>query len=350
MKVRLGALLLCSLGLVAYQATAECVRPKPAFEVPDGKTANAEQMASTQNEIIAFANAVAEYARCLEGELGQKSIGKDEAEKVELGKSYVAAYEPAAQQATGLATCFNEQLEIFKASGGGKSMRAANCAQHIAAAANRTSPTPSADELIIEASGHTFDVQSGQWRFLLARDAAPRACGPGSTNQCLYRAVIVLNESNEALECIGEIAYDGTDVQGNAKTQAKALVLERSTRIVVSSIAKDSVSASVFDATCTARPKLPALSTASTCKYEVVKPVAIADYYPPESRAAGEEGPVTVEFTLAGKAANPKDVRAVASSLYPTLDEAAVRAVGDMVMSSNCPNARYRLRVSFKLE
>lgn len=350
MKVRLAAFLLCSLGLAAFDATAECVRPKPAFEMPDGKTANAEQMATAQKEVIEFANSIAEYARCLEGELGQKSIGKDEAEKAELGKSYVTAYEPAAQEAAGLAACFNEQVEAFKASGGGTSMRPVNCAQHIAAAANRTSATPSAEELIVEASGHTFEVSSGQWRFLLARDAAPRGCAPGSTNQCFYRAVIVLNESQEALECTGEITYDGTDIEGNAKTQAKALVLERSTRIVASSLAKDSVSASMFDAKCTARPKLPPLSTASTCKYEVVKPVAIADYYPEASRSAGEEGPVTVEFTLVGKAANPKDVRAVASSLYSTLDEAAVRAVSDMVMSSNCPNARYRLRVSFKLE
>jgi TonB family protein len=307
-------------------------------------------MAKTQKEVVAFANSAAEYARCLEGELSQKSIGKSDAEKTELGKSYVASYQPVAQEATGLAMCFNEQLETFKKSGGGTSMRPADCASHIAAAANRTAAAPSADELVIEASGHTFELPSGQWRFLLARDAAPRACDAGTTNQCLYRPVIVLNESNETLECTGEIAYDGTDIAGNARTEAKALVLERSTRIVAASLAKDNVSASVFDARCTARPKLPALTTASTCKYEVVKPVAIADYYPPDAREAGEEGPVTVEFTVAGKAGNPKDVRAVASSLYPKLDEAAVRAVSDMVMSSNCRDARYRLRVSFKLE
>lgn len=350
MKVRLPAFMLCSLGLAAFDATAECVRPKPTFEVPDGKTANAEQMATAQKGVIEFANATAEYARCLEGELGQKAIGKDEAAKAELSKSYAAVYAPAAQEATGLATCFNEQVEAFKTSGGGTSMRPANCAEHIAAAANRTSAAPSAEELIVESAGHSFDLPSGQWSFLLARDAAPRACAPGSTSQCFYRALVVLNESSEALECTGEITYDGTDFQGNAKTQAKALVVERSTRIIAGSLAKDSVAASMFDAKCTARPKLPPLSTASTCKYEVVKPVAIADYYPEASRSAGEEGPVTVEFTLAGKAANPKDVRAVASSLYPTLDEAAVRAVSDMVMSSNCANSRYRLRVSFKLE
>lgn len=349
MKHRLAAFMLCTLGLVAFDATADCVRPKPTFEVPDGKTANAEQMAAAQKGVVEFANAVADYARCLQGELGQKAIGKDEAAKAELNKTYAATYLPVAQEATGLAACFNEQVEAFKASGGGTSMRPANCADHIAAAANRTSAAPSAEELVVESAGHSFELPSGQWSFLLARDAAPRPCAPGNANQCFYRAVVVFNESTEVLECTGEIAYDGTDFQGNAKTEAKALVLERSTRIIASSLAQDSVGASMFDAKCTARPKLPPLSTAATCKYEVVKPVAIADYYPESARAAGEEGPVTVEFTLAGKAANPKDVRAVASSLYPALDEAAVRAVSDMVMSSNCPNARYRLKVSFQL-
>ncbi len=350
MNVRLGAFLLCSLCFAAFQANAECDRPKRKFDVPEGTTANAEQMATAQKDIVAFADAVAEYARCLQGELDQKSIGKSDAEKAELGKSYAAAYEPAAHEATGLAACFNEQLDAFKSSGGGKSMRAADCKRHIAAAAEQKSAAPSADELIIEASGYTFDVPSGQWRFLLARDPAPRACAAGTTNQCLYRAVVVLNQSDETLECTGEITYDGTDISGNAKTEQKALVLDRSTRIIASSLALDTVNASVFNAKCDVRPKLPALSTPSTCKYEVVKPVAISDYYPAESRAAGEEGPVTVEFTLPGKAANPEDVRAVASSLYPALDEAAVHAVHDMVMSSSCPNARYRLRVSFKLE
>ena len=350
MKIRLTAIWLCSLGFVAYDAAAECVRPEPTFQVPDGKTANAEQMATAQRDVIAFADAAAEYARCLEGELGQKALGKDDAEKAKLSEAYAATYAPLAQQATGLAMCFNEQLEAFKASGGGQAMQAADCAQHIAAAANRQSAAPSTDELIVEASGHTFEVPSGQWRFLLARDAAPRTCTAGSTNRCYYRAVIVLNESDETLECTGEISYDGTDIGGNSKVETKALVLERSSRVITSSLAQDTVSASVFDATCTARPKLPALSTPAKCKYEVVTPVAIADYYPPASRAAGEEGPVTVEFSLQGKAAHPHDVRAVASSLYPALDEAAVKAVSDMIMSSNCRNSRYRLRVSFKLE
>ncbi len=350
MKVRAAAAIACFLSLLTQPALAECVRPKASFQVPEGKTANAEQMAAAQKNVVALANAVVDYASCLQGELGQKSIGKDQAAKEALNKQYSSAHAAAAQEVNGLANCFNEQLESFKASGGGTSMRPADCAKHIAAAANPSGSAPSVDELVVEASGHSFELPTGTWRFLLARDAEPRACDVGGAAQCLYRAVVVLNESDETLECTGEIAYEGTDIAGKARSESKALVLNRTTRIVAAGTAKADVNASVFDARCTARPKLPALNTAANCKYEVVKPVSIADYYPPAARAAGEEGPVTVEFTLPGKAANPTDVRAVASSLYPALDEAAVKAVRDMVMSSNCPNSRYRLRLTFQLQ
>lgn len=345
--VRLSAVLLfCS---IAHSAFADCTRPQAAFKVPDGKTANAEQMAATQKEVVAFADAVTKYVSCLQGELGQKSIGKSEAEKSALTKSYAEAHNAAADEVTGFATCFNEQLDAFKASGGGTQMQTVDCKTHIANAAQRAESAPGAEQMTIEASGHRFDVASGSWLYLLARDQTARSCGSGNL-QCFYRAVIVVNESDETLECKGQITYDGMDIDGKKQTQAQALVNPRSSQLVVGSLAKDDISASLFDAVCNARAKLPPLETAANCKYEVVKPVAIGDYYPPSSREAGEQGPVTVEFTVVGKAANPTNVRAVASSLYPALDQAAVKAVSDMVMSSNCPKARYRLKLSFKLD
>jgi TonB family protein len=127
------------------------------------------------------------------------------------------------------------------------------------------------------------------------------------------------------------------------------LVPERSNYVVVDSLAKQGVDAQTFDAQCSVRAKLPPLNTPAHCKYEVVQPVAISDYYPDASRTAAEEGPVIVEFTLAGKAGRPTQVRAVAGSLFESLDQAAVKAVSDMVMSSNCKKSRYRLKLSFQL-
>ena len=183
------------------------------------------------------------------------------------------------------------------------------------------------------------------------RDDRPRLCSAQQTAaECLYRAVHVRNDSDETLECKGEITYSGVDSTGKPTTTSQLLASGRGTFLLVDSLAKIGVDAQTFDAACTVRPKLPALDTPATCKYEVVKPISISDYYPKESQDAGEEGPVVVEFSLSGKAARPTDVRAVASSMYPKLDEAAVKAVGDMVMSSSCGKARYRLKLSFQLQ
>jgi TonB family protein len=187
--------------------------------------------------------------------------------------------------------------------------------------------------------------------YYLVRDDQPRRCSAQQpAAECLYRAVHVRNDSDETLECQGEIAYSGTDSKGKPATTSKLLVSGRGTFVLVESLAKQGTDAQTFDAACTVRPKLAVLDTPANCKYEVVKPVAIGDYYPSASQDAGEEGPVVVEFSLSGKAARPTDVRAVASSMYPQLDQAAVKAVGDMVMSSSCGKARYRLKLSFQLQ
>jgi TonB family protein len=110
------------------------------------------------------------------------------------------------------------------------------------------------------------------------------------------------------------------------------------------------VSASTFEAVCTPRPPLPSLDTQAGCKYEVVKPVNISDFYPQEARTLDEQGPVVVEFTVPGKASSPTNVKVAASSLSPRLDQGAVQAVSAMIMSSACKNQRYRLRLNFQLE
>lgn len=348
MRLVCCTLAVCWLSLFGASALAECQRPRPEFEIPDGTSTTQADLATTQRQLLQFAGRVTEYFHCLQGELGQKSLGKDEATKNKLGQSYQDAHKEAADELAGLAQCYDAQLASFKASGGGSQRRPADCSQYLQAAAHRTTGQ-NVEELVVEASGHRTEVPGGSWIFLLARDDVPRRCGANYGQECLYRALIVRNESESVLECKGEITYEGTDIDGNPTTQSQALVLERSARIIAASLAQRDVNASTFDARCTPRAKLPALNTPAGCKYEVVKPIDIADYYPAEARAAGEEGPVTLEFTLRGKPGNPTDVRVVASSLFPRLDEAAVKAISDMVMSSKCPNTRYRLRVSFQL-
>lgn len=349
MTQRIVGLITALLCLHGAQALADCTRPRPSFEIPDGASATQPDIASTEQQLVAFASGVREYLRCLNGETSQKSIGKDDASREQLERAHLAAHQEAADELSGLAECFNAQVRSFKSSGGGTQKRAADCSPFISAATNRARPnTPAMSQLVVESSGHTFEIPGGSWLYYLVRDDSMRRCA--QQQECLYRAIHVRNDSDEVLECKAEITYEGTDIAGNATARSQALVSERTTYVVLESLAKQGVNAQTFDASCTPRAKLPPLDTPASCKYEVVQPVAIGDYYPQTAREAGEEGPVTVEFTVAKKPGKPTDVRAVASSMFASLDQAAVKAVSDMVMSSNCGKARYRLKVSFQLE
>jgi TonB family protein len=343
------------LGLYASASLADCSRPRRTFSIPQGGTASEKDLAAADSALVEFGGKVRDYLYCLNGESSQKAVGKDQAAREELAKQTEAAHNEAANEFRGLAACLKTQREVFKSTGGGTQPKPADCSSHITAAAQQTpsnGPPVITTELTVEASGRTTEIPGGgSWLYYLVRDDRPRRCSTKEpTAQCLYRAVHVRNDSDETLECKGEITYAGTDSKGQATTSSKLLVGGRGTYILTESLAKQGINADTFDAQCTVRPKLPPLDTAANCKYEVVKPVSIADYYPAASQDANEEGPVVVEFTLSGKAARPTEVRAVASSMYPRLDEAAVKAVGDMVMSSSCGKARYRLKLSFQLQ
>jgi len=351
MRILLAGALLAGMASFSATAFADCTRPKATFEIPDGTSVSEQEIKAAQAPLVDYANKVSDYLRCLNGESSQRSIGKDEAAREEIAKQHLAAHQEAADELTGLVECYKAQLQSFKSSGGGKQKRAADCSSFITAAANRTGSSRAATtELVVEASGNTVEVPGGTWLYYLVRDDKPRRCSRQGTEECLYRAIHVRNDSDSELECKGEITYEGTDASGNQSTRSQVLASQRGTYLLVESLAKQGVNAQTFDATCTPRAKLPPLDTPAECKYQVVTPVAISDYYPQPSREKGEEGPVTVEFTLGGKAGHPSNVKAVASSMYPALDQAAVKAVSDMVLSSTCPKARYRLKLSFQLE
>lgn len=344
------------LGLLMLPAAAfaDCTRPRPTFSIPEGGSAGEKDLTEANQALSEFGGKVRDYLYCLNGEISQKQVGKDAAAREELTKAHATAHNEAVDELKGLANCYKTQREIFKSTGGGGKAKPADCSSYIAAAANQVTGgggTPTTTDLTVEASGRTVEIPGGSWTYVLLRDDRPRRCSSQqAAEECLYRAVMVRNDSDGTLECKGEITYSGTDNTGRKTTASQLLIGGRGSYLLVDSLAKQGTDAETFDATCTPRAKLPELDTPATCKYEVVKPISIADYYPVPSQDAGEEGPVIVEFSLSGKAARPTDVRAVASSMYPRLDEAAVKAVGDMVMSSSCGKARYRLKLSFQLQ
>jgi len=337
-------------------AEAACTRPEAKFTMPDGTAATEAEMNTAAQALLKLDKDVGEYLRCIKGDTSQATVGKDQATREKLMQDYVASHNAATDQLAGLADCFNKQLDTFRKTKGGAGGKTADCASSMAAAKDRTPApapggTPAPSAIVKEADGYSTDLPGGAWSYTLIRDDTPRYCGEQKKDkQCVRRTVFVTNGSDLELECKAYIKYDGTDAQGRAQVESQGIVSRKTIRAVVASIAETGVSASTFEAVCSQRPPLPPLSTDAKCKYEVVKPVNISDFYPQESRNLDEQGPVVVEFTVPGKAASPTDVKVAASSLSARLDEGAVKAVSAMIMSSACKNQRYRLRLNFQLE
>lgn len=338
-------------------AEAACTRPEVKFTVPDGAAATEAELKTATQALLKLDADVGEYLRCIKGETSQATVGKDPQAREELLKGYVASHQAAADQLVGLADCFNAQLEIYRKTKGGAGGKTADCTSYLAAVKDRTPApapggTPPPSSIVKEADGYSTELAGGAWSYTLVRDDTPRHCGEQKPDkQCVRRTVFVTNGSDVELECKAYIKYDGADSQGRAQVDSQAIVMKKTIRAVVASLAETGVNASTFEAVCKERPPLPPLGTdTAKCKYEVVKPVNISDFYPPEARRLDEQGPVVVEFTVPGKAASPSDVKVVASSLSPRLDEGAVKAVSAMIMSSSCKSQRYRLRLNFQLE
>jgi TonB family protein len=354
-RIMLTALALAAASLPLGSAYAACTRPNFKITIPEGASATEEEMKAATQTLLKLDQDMGEYLRCIKGEASQSTVGKDEATRQKLLQGYVDSHNSTTDELAGLAACFNAQVEVFKKTKGGAGGKTADCTTHMADAKKRTPApaaggTPMPSNIVKEADGYSFELQGGSWSYTLIRDDTPRYCGEKGDRHCVRRTVFVSNGSDEELECKAYIKYDGTDAKGNAQPQAQAVVLKKTIRAVLASMAEQGVSAGTFEATCKPRPPMPPLNTEAGCKYEVVKPVNISDFYPPDARQADEQGPVVVEFTVPGKASSPTDVKVVASSLSPRLDQGAVQAVGAMIMSSTCKNQRYRLRLNFQLE
>jgi TonB family protein len=331
-------------------AHAECTRPRPNFQIPEGASASEPDLTNAKVALQGFDDEVGKYLRCLEGEASQKSVGKDAAGRTKVRSDFVSSFNAAADELTGLGECYNAQVAAAKPPKATSTKKTANCSEFIKQAGTRK--INARDDsvqtgFVKEADGYTTELPDGAWSFTLIRDERVRRCG---TVECLQRLVFIRNSSPRALECTASISYTGPDIEGKTTREGKAVVSGKAARPIVTSLAPRGVDASTFLAECKPRSELPPLATPATCKYEVIKPITIGDYYPDASRKAGEEGPVTVEFNVGNKAASPTDVKVVASSLIPALDQGAVNAVQAMVMSSNCASGRYRLRLSFQLQ
>ena len=285
--------------LPAGAAFADCTRPRPAFSIPEGGSATEQDLTAANSALTEFGGKVRDYLYCLNGEISQKAVGKDAGcARRARPRRTSAAYNEAANELQGLAACYKTQREIFKSTGGGSKAKPADCSSYIAAAANQVrggGGTPVTTELTVEASGRTIEIPGGgSWLYYLVRDDRPRRCSAQeAAEECLYRAVHVRNDSDETLECKGEITYTGTDSKGQ-KTATSQLLIVGTRHVLARREPREAGHrrGNLRRAVHGARRSSPALDTPANCKYEVVKPISIADYYPAASQDAGEEGPV----------------------------------------------------------
>lgn len=269
-------------------AYADCTRPNFKISIPDGASATEEEMKTATQALLKLDQDMGEYLRCIKGAASQSTVGKDEATRQKLLQEYVDSHNATTDELAGLAACFNAQLETFRSTKGGAGGKTADCSSHMAAAKNRTPApapggTPLPSSIVKEADGYSFELQGGSWSYTLIRDETPRYCGEKGEKHCVRRTVFVTNGSDQELECKAYIKYDGTDAKGNAQPEAQAVVLKKSIRAIVASMAEQGVSAATFEASCKPRAPMPPLATEANCKYEVVKPVNISDFYPSEA-------------------------------------------------------------------
>jgi TonB family protein len=204
---------------------------------------------------------------------------------------------------------------------------------------------------VTETPGKFASVSDGgTWDYVLRGGGQTQECPFDRRRPCVINALTVRNSSSRLIECDAKMTYPVKNGASGVTIQRHGVVMSRSERAIVRDLSFPAEPAGAFEVTCTERPPVPAPTTPRECSYQIVKSVLLSDYYPPTSRRADEEGPVQLEFTVPGENAQPTDVTVLAGSSFTRLDEAAVRAVQDMGMTTNCPGKRFRFVLGFELQ
>jgi hypothetical protein len=92
--------------LYALSAAADCLLPAPPSHIPDGSSANEQEMLAAMRTLKQYNDDVNEYTSCLEFQQRQNRISFDEHEKHRADALNTLAV---------VAARFNEQVRRFKA-------------------------------------------------------------------------------------------------------------------------------------------------------------------------------------------------------------------------------------------
>lgn len=102
--------------LGAASAQAECIYPEPPEMIPDGATANYDEMVTAHGAVKAFDEDVRSFTVCLELEIKEllEDPTVDEETKNDLRELLVRRVDAAVDEAEFVANQFNQQLRIFR--------------------------------------------------------------------------------------------------------------------------------------------------------------------------------------------------------------------------------------------
>ena len=120
-----AGVLLCAGGLPV--ARANCgPAPQPAFAIPDGAHASSDEMSAARDNLSEFSAQVAAYAGCLDAE--QADSGRSAATDAQrLRDRDLDLGSTALVQLAAVVSCFTQQVQAFRATGGGSDAGPALC-------------------------------------------------------------------------------------------------------------------------------------------------------------------------------------------------------------------------------
>jgi TonB family protein len=174
-------------------------------------------------------------------------------------------------------------------------------------------------------------------------------CPDDENENCIWQRLVVDNQSANTLECRGRIAYDSVNRDQLAAKEHRMAIEPNTRKAVLSDTTKPDVKSTSHGVDCIVRKPYDDSKLTPNCKPTLTKKPTGGIDYPPESRSAGEEGPVLLEFSLSDKEGPPTDIAVIGSSLWPKLDESAKKYVAQYAGVTDCKNGRFRMPLTFRL-
>jgi TonB family protein len=193
------------------------------------------------------------------------------------------------------------------------------------------------------------ELESGSWTYILRGSVNPWPCNEGTASpMCTEHVMVIVNESPQTLECDLNMEFRHADGTFDSKFYGPALVLPRTRPEVHSAVTDAGTRPEVKRLSCHGRAPYKRIKKIEGCRYEMMgKP--FETYYPPEARAAAQQGPVIVAFLLDRREGEAKEIVVAESSLVPALDAAARQFIRDQTFLTNCPDTRFDVLMRFKL-